>query len=72
MAPDLSGYNNFLDHNFKSIAMVQEEVNEHKATFQSGHLRDLVDVFIQEIMDTKDENSSMYQAEGGLIILHIA
>jgi hypothetical protein len=45
--------------------LIKSQIDEHKRTFTGDNLRDFMDVFLQEIQDTKDTASSFYGHGGG-------
>src|SRR6185503_2845115 len=64
LAPDLMGYNKFMSFNHDALDLIKHKFDEQKATFTSGHHRHFLDVFIQEVVDSKDPESAFFGIEG--------
>jgi len=65
IAPDLTGWNKFKTAVTGAKAFIREQIEYHKNTFQDGNLRDFMDVFINEMHQTTDPNSSFSGTAGG-------
>ena len=45
-------------------SMIQEQIEEHKSTLNPDDIRDMADLFLKEIGNTKDKESSFYKERG--------
>ena len=45
-------------------SLIQEQINGHKSTLDPDNIRDMADLFLKEIGNTKDRESSFYKERG--------
>jgi cytochrome P450 family 2 subfamily J len=69
IAPKLSGYEKLLADIFPILEFLRKPIEQHKATFQPGQPRDFIDVYLEEMRNSKDPNSSFYKEKGEQSIL---
>jgi len=64
LAPEWSGWNNYLNSIPPAKALMEELIANHKDTFSPVHLRDFTDAYINEIYNTTDPSSSFHKEKG--------
>jgi hypothetical protein len=61
----LTGWSRFTKVVPDAKKLIQDYIDEHKLTFQADSLRDYMDVYLQEIYNTTDIESSFFKDAGG-------
>ncbi|ODM89500.1 Methyl farnesoate epoxidase [Orchesella cincta] len=64
LAPKLSGWEAFFSVLKPTMTFLSEPVDEHRKTFNPDNLRDLIDVYLNEISKTTDKTSGFYKDDG--------
>lgn len=62
--PERTGWNGFISALGKAKDLMRRYISDHKETFQSDNIRDLMDTYLKEIQDTTDHTSSFYKEKG--------
>ncbi|KAK9500817.1 hypothetical protein O3M35_002007 [Rhynocoris fuscipes] len=62
LAPERSGYNSFIDIHERILKFLQEELDNHKATYREGDPRDLMDVYL-EMLRSPERKSSFSESQ---------
>jgi cytochrome P450 len=62
--PKLTGFDSIMNTLNLTYAFLQESITAHKKTFDPNNPRDLIDVYLKEIQNTTDPNSSFLKEEG--------
>ncbi|CAG9768048.1 unnamed protein product [Ceutorhynchus assimilis] len=62
LAPEMSGYNCYINSHSKIWEFLQEEINNHKNSFSPDHLRDLMDVYLS-VVNTPDHGDSFSEEQ---------
>jgi len=65
MAPEMTGFNNFIKMGDPITDIVQASIDDHKATYEPGLKRDLIDAYWEEILKTTNRHSSFFEEDGG-------
>lgn len=69
LAPKLSGWDDFMALLPPALAFLSKPIEEHKKTYDPNNIRDLIDVYLQEISKTTDPKSEFYKENGGNSLL---
>jgi len=64
LAPEWSGWNNYLNSIPPTKALMEELLANYKDTFSPDDLRDFTDAYIKEIYNTTDPSSTFYREKG--------
>jgi cytochrome P450 len=76
--PEWTGFNRAMKIFMGGYDIIKDAVTAHRNTFQEGDARDFIDVYLREILKTKDPHSSFFGEEGmtqlefGLLDLFLA
>lgn len=63
--PQRTGWSEFQKSILRAKQFIYGYIVEHQKTFQRDNIRDYIDVYLKEIEETKDPNSSFYKETGG-------
>jgi cytochrome P450 len=69
IAPKLLGYTKIVEGDKKIVDFIRKPVEEHIATWQSGQPRDFIDVYLDEVEKTENNDSSFHKDTGHISLL---